>query len=66
VRTGDADTTLPALNALGGQIKAMEVGGGGLEEALLALTSADNGGATSAGHGGSAPAGHGGIRERVS
>jgi len=44
VRTGDADATLPALYALGRQIKAMEVGGGGLEEALLALTSSDNGG----------------------
>ena len=44
VRTGDADGTLPALYALGRQIKAMEVGGGGLEEALIALTSADNGG----------------------
>ena len=43
VRTSDADGTLPALYALGRQIKAMEVGGGGLEEALIALTSADNG-----------------------
>jgi ABC-2 type transport system ATP-binding protein len=43
VRTGDADGTLPALYALGRQIKAMEVGGGGLEEALIVLTSADNG-----------------------
>jgi ABC-2 type transport system ATP-binding protein len=45
VRTSDADDTLPALYALGRLIKAMEVGGGGLEEALIALTSADNGGA---------------------
>jgi ABC-2 type transport system ATP-binding protein len=45
VRTGDADETLPALYALGRRIKAMEVGGGGLEEALIALTSADNGAA---------------------
>jgi ABC-2 type transport system ATP-binding protein len=44
VRTGDADETLPALYALGRRIRAMEVGGGGLEEALIALTSADNGG----------------------
>ena len=44
VRTADADATLPALYALGRQVKAMEVGGGGLEEALIALTSADNGG----------------------
>jgi ABC-2 type transport system ATP-binding protein len=46
VRTGDADETLPALYTLGRRIKAMEVGGGGLEEALIALTSADNGGTT--------------------
>jgi len=43
VRTSDADDTLPALYALGRQIKSMEVGGGGLEEALIALTTADNG-----------------------
>jgi len=43
VRTSDADDTLPALYALGPQIKSMEVGGGGLEEALIALTTADNG-----------------------
>ena len=43
VRTSDADDTLPALYALGRPITAMEVGGGGLEEALIALTSADNG-----------------------
>jgi len=59
VRTADADATLPALYALGRQIKAMEVGGGGLEEALIALTSADNGGAASAGHGEATTAGHG-------
>ena len=61
VRTGDADATLPALYALGRQIKAMEVGGGGLEEALLALTSDDNDDGASAGHGGGAPVGHGGV-----
>src|SRR5262249_51153292 len=73
VRTADADATLPALYALGRQIKAMEVGGGGLEEALIALTSDDNGGAASAGHVDTAPdepgnattAGHGEIKERV-
>jgi ABC-2 type transport system ATP-binding protein len=43
VRTGDADETLPALYVLGRQIRAMEVGGGGLEEALIALTAADHG-----------------------
>jgi len=73
VRTGDADATLPALYALQRQIKAMEVGGGGLEEALIALTSADDGGAAStgsgdatpAGHGDATPASHGEINERV-
>jgi ABC-2 type transport system ATP-binding protein len=79
VRTTDADATLPALYALGRQIRAMEVGGGGLEEALIALTS-DDGGAASAGHGGvpspatakplspatakALPAGHGGSATR--
>src|SRR5215467_6731220 len=58
VRTSDADATLPGLYALGRQINGMEVGGGGLEEALIALTSDDNGGA--------APAGRGEIKERVS
>ena len=43
VRTSDADATLPALYALGLPVKAMEVGGGGLEESLIALTSDDNG-----------------------
>jgi ABC-2 type transport system ATP-binding protein len=43
VRTGEADDTLPALYALGHRIAGLEVGGGGLEEALIALTSADNG-----------------------
>src|SRR5215468_1352266 len=43
VQTGDADATLPALYALGLPVKAMEVGGGGLEESLIALTSDDNG-----------------------
>jgi ABC-2 type transport system ATP-binding protein len=61
VRTADADATLPALYALGRQIKAMEVGGGGLEEALIALTSADNGGAARPGHGGAASSGYGGA-----
>src|SRR5215831_14285288 len=43
VRTRDADATLPSLYALGLPVKAMEVGGGGLEESLIALTSDDNG-----------------------
>lgn len=53
VRSGDADSTLPALYGLGQQITAMEVGGGGLEESLIALTSDDNG------------AGSPGVMERV-
>ena len=52
----------------------MEVGGGGLEEALIALTSADNGGAapasqseaTTAGQSEATTAGHGEMKERVS
>ena len=46
LRTGDADATLPALYALGLPVKAMEVGGGGLEESLIALTSDSNGAGT--------------------
>ncbi len=42
IRTADADATLPALYRLGLPVKAMEVGGGGLEESLIALTSDDN------------------------
>ena len=38
IRSGDADATLPALYALGGPVRGLEVGGGGLEEALIALT----------------------------
>jgi ABC-2 type transport system ATP-binding protein len=38
VRSGDADATLPALYALGQPVRGLEVGGGGLEEALIALT----------------------------
>jgi ABC-2 type transport system ATP-binding protein len=48
IRAGDADATLPALYALGRPIRGLEVGGGGLEEALLALTG-DGGGAGSTG-----------------
>src|SRR6516225_3144026 len=51
VRTGDADATLPALYALGLPVKAMEVGGGGLEESLIALTSDGNSTADSTGAG---------------
>jgi ABC-2 type transport system ATP-binding protein len=39
IRSGDADATLPALYALGRPVRGLEVGGGGLEEALIALTS---------------------------
>jgi ABC-2 type transport system ATP-binding protein len=42
IRSGDADATLPALYALGRPVRGLEVGGGGLEEALLALTSDDD------------------------
>jgi ABC-2 type transport system ATP-binding protein len=38
IRSGDADATLPALYALGMPVRGLEVGGGGLEEALIALT----------------------------
>jgi ABC-2 type transport system ATP-binding protein len=47
IRSGDSDATLPALYGLGLPVKSMEVGGGGLEEALIALTSDDNGSAGS-------------------
>lgn len=43
LRSTDADETLPALYALGRPVSGLEVGGGGLEEALIALTSEDNG-----------------------
>lgn len=42
IRSGDADATLPALYALGRPVRGLDVGGGGLEEALLALTQADD------------------------
>jgi ABC-2 type transport system ATP-binding protein len=42
VRSGDADATLPAMYALGRPVRGLEVGGGGLDEALLALTSDDD------------------------
>jgi ABC-2 type transport system ATP-binding protein len=51
IRTTDADATLHAWYALGRPIRGLEVGGGGLEEALLALTGADTG----TGQGTSAP-----------
>jgi ABC-2 type transport system ATP-binding protein len=38
IRTTDADATLHAWYGLGRPIRGLEVGGGGLEEALLALT----------------------------
>jgi ABC-2 type transport system ATP-binding protein len=41
IRSGDADASLPALYALGGPVRGLEVGGGGLEEALIALTGGD-------------------------
>jgi ABC-2 type transport system ATP-binding protein len=42
IRSGDADATLPALYSLGQPVRGLEVGGGGLEEALLALTHGDD------------------------
>src|SRR5215510_11070142 len=51
IRTTDADATLHAWYALARPIRGLEVGGGGLEEALLALTGADAG----TGHGTGAP-----------
>jgi ABC-2 type transport system ATP-binding protein len=42
IRSADGDATLPALYALGRPVRGLEVGGGGLEEALLALTSDDD------------------------
>ncbi len=41
IRSADADATLPALYALGRPVRGLEVSGGGLEEALLALTGGD-------------------------
>jgi ABC-2 type transport system ATP-binding protein len=49
IRSADADATLPALYALGRPVRGLEVGGGGLEEALIALTSDDGALAGSAG-----------------
>jgi ABC-2 type transport system ATP-binding protein len=43
IRTMDADATLHAWYALRRPIRGLEVGGGGLEEALLALTGEDTG-----------------------
>jgi len=42
IRSGDADATLPALYGLARPVRSLEVGGGGLEEALLALTHDDD------------------------
>ncbi|MGE5286794.1 MAG: ABC transporter ATP-binding protein [Micromonosporaceae bacterium] len=44
IRSSDADATLHGLYALGQPIRGLEIGGGGLEEALLALTSDDTAG----------------------
>jgi ABC-2 type transport system ATP-binding protein len=49
IRSGDADATLPALYALGRPVRGLEVGGGGLEEALIALTSDTSDGGTTSG-----------------
>jgi ABC-2 type transport system ATP-binding protein len=42
IRSADGDATLPALYALGRPVRGLEVGGGGLEEALLAMTGDDD------------------------
>jgi ABC-2 type transport system ATP-binding protein len=54
IRSGDADATLPALYALGRPVRGLEVGGGGLEEALIALTSDTDDTGTVAGSAGQA------------
>jgi ABC-2 type transport system ATP-binding protein len=54
IRSADADATLPALYALGRPVRGLEVGGGGLEEALIALTG--DGGTMAGSTGRSAPA----------
>jgi ABC-2 type transport system ATP-binding protein len=55
IRSGDADATLPALYALARPVSGLEVGGGGLEEALLALTSDDSAAAPAGSAGTAAP-----------
>jgi ABC-2 type transport system ATP-binding protein len=62
IRTTDADATLHAWYALGRPIRGLEIGGGGLEEALLALTGEDTGAgqATGAGQDTGAASGAGG------
>jgi ABC-2 type transport system ATP-binding protein len=49
IRTTDADATLPAWYGLGRPIHGLEIGGGGLEEALLTLTGQEAGAETGAG-----------------
>jgi ABC-2 type transport system ATP-binding protein len=51
IRTTDADATLHAWYALGRPIRGLEIGGGGLEEALLALTGEDTGAGQATGAG---------------
>jgi len=63
MRSADGDATLAALYALGRPVRGLEVGGGGLEDALLALTSDDGAGPArpatgTAGHPASGTAGH--------
>jgi ABC-2 type transport system ATP-binding protein len=50
IRSADADATLPALYALGLPVRGLEVGGGGLEEALVALTTGDGRHSSDDGH----------------
>ncbi len=58
IRTTDADATLHAWYGLGRPIRGLEIGGGGLEEALLALTGTGSSGpeaGTETGAGASTP-----------
>jgi ABC-2 type transport system ATP-binding protein len=54
IRTTDADATLHAWYGLGRPIRGLETGGGGLEEALLALTGTGEDASGDAGQGGPA------------
>jgi ABC-2 type transport system ATP-binding protein len=56
IRTTDADATLHAWYGLGRPIRGLEVGGGGLEEALLTLTGSGQAAGADAGAGASSPA----------
>jgi ABC-2 type transport system ATP-binding protein len=65
IRSGDADATLPGLYALGRPVRGLEVGGGGLEEALIALTGDGGAGAGSTGQADGATAASNSDKTRV-